>query len=174
MNKTNMRLLANWLMTNEKHLVETNGFNMGYFRSDQNQKMEDFVSPEQCGTAGCALGWGPATGVPALAAIEADFYTAEEGFVKTLDYDRYCRRVMQIDTNKIDTPDDAQWVWCFDEGWTPIDNTPRGAAIRIFYLLDHGDEVSDWSVNSQRMGTYSNSLVERYNQWWDAEGKQKW
>jgi len=32
----------------------------------------------------------------------------------------------------------AEWEWCFSPLWTETDNTPKGAALRIEWLLKHG------------------------------------
>jgi len=38
---------------------------------------------------------------------------------------------------------DAEWDWCFSTDWTEVDNTPKGAALRIEWLLSHG-LPKDW------------------------------
>ena len=37
----------------------------------------------------------------------------------------------------------SEWNWCFDTSWVLVDNTPKGAALRIEWLLNHG-LPEDW------------------------------
>lgn len=71
--------------------------------------------PGDCGAVACAVGHGPAAGIPAHYG---------EG------WNRYSERVF-------DLPDMA-WDWCFSDAWKKVDNTPHGAAARIRYLLANG------------------------------------
>ncbi len=70
-----------------------------------------------CSTVCCALGNGPRAGIPALV---AEYWWT------------YSSRAFGL------RADSGAWDWCFDLNWRYIDNTPRGAAARIRWLLAHG------------------------------------
>ncbi len=108
-------------------------------------KTGDMPSPD-CGTTACALGWGPAAGIiPSPDTFKngtmywnryflTDFMgrkLPEKGFMFIYD----------------DEEADAVFAWCFDERWAPIDNTAKGAAARIRYMLD-GKDISNPRINS--------------------------
>lgn len=87
------------------------------------------VKLQGCETAGCAVGWAPNAGIP---------------FREHEDWESYCGR------NFIDVDDEeSEWDWCFDANWRDGDNTPKGAAKRILWLLLHGVPDDDYS---QRCG----------------------
>lgn len=72
-----------------------------------------------CGTAACAIGHGPAAGVPVGRATSWMEYS--ENFAPVLS---------------------NEWDWMFAASWNDVDDTHRGAAARIRYLLD-GNEVPE-------------------------------
>lgn len=86
----------------------------------------------ECGTVGCAIGWGPAAGIIPRA-IDQDW----------LDYSR---QFMETPGMVVDS---SAWLWCFSEDWADVDNSPRGAAKRILWLLLRGLPVD---VHGQRFG----------------------
>jgi len=77
-----------------------------------------------CGTIGCAVGHGPYAGIPKR---------ADEIWVQ------YAGRVFGIAPHI----KEDEWEWCFSDKWAGIDNTPKGAAQRIMWLLDKG-LPEDW------------------------------
>lgn len=81
--------------------------------------------PHQCDTTGCALGWA-VTLFPPLG--DEDFYA-------------FGQRVFGL----IGVPGQSEsaFRWLFDYRWESVDNTPRGAAARIRYMLEHG-LPEDW------------------------------
>lgn len=85
-----------------------------------------------CGAVCCAIGWGPSAGI----AADGEF-----------SWWSYC------DRNFIEAPEDVEppeeWEWCFGSGWSATDNTAKGAAKRILWLL-----MNDLPVNAecQRFG----------------------
>lgn len=76
-----------------------------------------------CGTVCCALGSGPAAGLPAL---------CSEG------WGSYGRRVFGFDSLDPETHEVRIWEWMFASSWIHTDNTPAGAAARIEWWLDRG------------------------------------
>jgi len=84
---------------------------------------------DNCGTVGCALGWGPF--IPELKPSKVDFYD----FDGSLSWCTYARKFI----TQGDNPHGYKaWNWCFHEKWTRIDDTPTGAALRIYELLVNG------------------------------------
>lgn len=155
MNKVNLKLLAEWLLENHESLMETKTFDMKEYRSAGVSSC-DFVSETKCGTVGCALGWAPVTGIKSLVALDEDYYI----YGKALSFIRYCDRVFEL------KPLMDYWNWCFSDDWADTDNTPKGAAIRIMYLLGHEDEVMAWGE-----GYFDECIVAGYMSWWEKEGK---
>lgn len=113
MNRQNLIALATYL----KEFHETNltgnqelEFSMDRFCDDAHQSMT-----ETCGTIGCAVGHGPYAGIPKLGTETWTQYTSRVFGVASL------------------TP---AWEWMFAGIWAGIDNTPLGAAKRIWYYLE--------------------------------------
>ena len=157
MNKVNLKLLTGWLLENHDNLVETKAFDMEHYRSEGLHACE-FVSETNCGTVGCALGWAPVTGIKALVALEEDYSNP-----RALSFRRYCDRVFELKTFS------RYWDWCFAEEWGEEDNTPKGSAIRIMYLLNHEEEVTDWGRGLRYFGKGN---VRDYMSWWEKEGEK--
>ncbi len=65
---TNLRKLADYI---EQHVPQEK-LNMGFFRLDDEGYLIPFKSHTDCGTSGCALGWGPF--VEGLEPQEQDFH----------------------------------------------------------------------------------------------------
>jgi len=74
------------------------------------------TTPNYCNTVACAVGCGPAAGVPV---IDTD-----------TGWSIYSQRVF--------TSCARTWDFLFSIGWVNIDNSPSGAAKRIEFLLEHG------------------------------------
>lgn len=83
--------------------------------------------PPECGAVACAVGHGPAAGLPAL---EGESWS------------HYSDRVFDLG--------ETSWNWCFSDRWKKVDNTPQGAAKRIRYMLEHGRPENS---EAQRLGT---------------------
>ena len=79
-------------------------------------QIEQATEPNHCGTIACAVGCGPAAGIPA---IETDL-----GWVS------YSCRVF--------VPSNPAWEFLFSVSWARFDNSPAGAAKRIQFLLKNG------------------------------------
>ena len=69
----------------------------------------------ECNTVGCAVGHAP-------------FYGIKKRYNE--DWSDYSHRTL-IETG-------SEWAWCFSGLWAYRDNTRRGAAQRIIYLLQYG------------------------------------
>jgi hypothetical protein len=139
MSRKNLRKLANYLLNLPK----------GYVHFDMNliaeipSSSEDGPEPidaakffKNCGAVGCALGHGPAAGIKA--------HAWEDWF-------SYCQRVFGFDDQS------AGWSWAFDESWRELDNTPQGAALRIFYMLDFGIPSKFTGADQEHFGKYKNA-----------------
>ena len=108
MNRTNLIKLANGLF---KHKSYGARFDMRQFCSS-----ESFYYTTDCGTVGCAVGFGPFCGIPKFS-----YETWREYSYKF-----------------IDPFYNSDWAWCFGSAWSTCDNTRKGAARRITYLLRNG------------------------------------
>ena len=158
MNKQKLEILAAGLVE-----IPQENFNMGYYRSRDGWVPEGkswrrfraaaFKSPENCGTAGCAIGSAPF--IPGLEPVEADYSYCNSG-EKYLDFGTYSTRVLEI--TEADSDLDGPWEWCFDAEWCEIDNTPRGAAKRIRYLIANGEPPKGWENLSGHIVHYEELL----------------
>ena len=121
--KQNLIKLANYLLNLPDDYEE---FDMSYFC--YNPVVETVFDPavitlsKGCGAVACAVGHAPSAGIPAF---------------KNENWWDYSSRVL-IDS------DSLAWTWCFSGDWNGIDNTPKGAAKRILYLLDKGVPDNWW------------------------------
>ena len=112
-------------------LPEGARFDMRDFGShEQPKKMPHGLSPKTmretvqncaCGTVGCALGW-IATMPLAEGIVEKEYY-----------WNSFSRRLFGFSTMNAE-----QWDWCFGTEWFSRDNTPRGAGLRILYMVENG------------------------------------
>lgn len=119
MNHTNLKLLADylWTLPDDYEL-----FNMDTFNETFSRPMLAARSGS-CGTSACAVGHAPnVKGIPLPYQVE--------------DWSDYSTRIFDLDWGE----DHRGWDWCFSDNWTDADNTPKGAAKRIYYLLKVGEE----------------------------------
>lgn len=118
MNIENLKILSTFLLT-----VEPAGFDMlTYARLGDEGDIP--LLAHECKTAGCAVGWAPAAGIPPLPSEN--------------DWADYSERVFGLKCGSI------AWQWCFGSSWAYIDNTPQGAAKRINHLIEHGVPADGW------------------------------
>jgi len=117
---TNLATLAVYL---EKLPIDYQHFRMSTYYSGSND--EEYVvceEPMTCGSVACAVGHGPAAGICAP--------------YPDIGWNDYAG----LFTGNIyaSTESNACYNWCFSGRWAMIDDTHRGAAARIRYLLDKG------------------------------------
>ena len=100
-------------------------------------KLESYDEPSPCGTVACAVGCGPAAGLPS---------TEEDDDC----WDTYSRRVFikrDVSYKSHRVLAHRAWFFLFSGAWEPLDNTPTGAAERIEFLLENGLSFWDDSMN---------------------------
>lgn len=111
-----------------------------------------------CGTVACALGHGPAAGIPFT---ERDFGECiGERTTGAIDFDKYMEKF---------TGDDA-WEWLFSDEWAEVDNHHYGAAARIRFVLDKGwvpadeNQICPKATPGARIDEEAVSLYREYRQ----------
>ena len=132
MNRRNLRKLANYLLNLSN---DYDHFGMATYNNDGRPRQA--MATAQCHTVACALGHGPYAGILPLTA---------EG---SRDWSDYQAEVFGLDC--------FEWAWCFEAGWYRVDNTPKGAALRIFYLLDEGVPQRYFSPSRHYKKLYTNA-----------------
>lgn len=160
MKKKNLLKLANYLENN----VTQEMFDMKLYRMDSKGNSVIYTSKAECGTVGCALGYGP---------FVIGLETKEEDFIRGSNYHYlafyyYCKRVFNLDSDI----NSERWEFLFGSDWVNHDNTPLGAAARIRYLVEGNslkgfdseflerDSInSDVEVIEELMLNYNLSLV---------------
>lgn len=90
---------------------------------------DEQLGQNECGTVACAVGHGPAAGI--LFRPRADMRWDGYDNRKVPDWDHYSSRFAEKHS--------PEWDWLFDSRWEGVDDTHRGAAARIRWLLDGGD-----------------------------------
>jgi hypothetical protein len=119
MNIVNLKLLADFLAVSP---IKPSSFNMTVFNEEHLHPLASFevsrdVGVNFCGTPACAVGWAPSVpGLPEPTDSES--------------YNRYSKRIFDL-YGKIN-----EWLWMFSSAWSMIDDTPHGAAARIYALID--------------------------------------
>ncbi|QIW87795.1 hypothetical protein Ab1vBOLIVR5_gp147 [Agrobacterium phage OLIVR5] len=115
----NLRKLADYLYEKGELLED---FDMGTYNVDYQVKPHALNTENECGTAGCAVGHGPFAGIKAL---------------RNEDWVGYFERVFIDDSSSI------LFDWLFTGSWETIDNSPIGAAKRIYIFLDDHEKIVD-------------------------------
>lgn len=120
--------MSNYAEINYRKQISFSDFHMREYQSA-------FCFPDvsnnenECGTSACAVGHGPAAGIPVGNAQK---------------WSQYCI------TNFIDNESNAttsnMWDWCFSARWGNFDNSVHGAARRILYMIEYGVPDS-WRIN---------------------------
>ena len=127
-NKHNLITLANGLLSGVRH--KGTRFDMRVF-CDHSHGDSD-----HCGTAGCAVGYGPFFGIQKHA-NEDWFNYSHRCFINELR----------------DGSGSDEWDWCFNSYWSRYDNSKRGAAQRIIYMLQYG-VPEDWGFDKETINLY--------------------
>lgn len=135
MNRTNLTKLSTYLAALP---IGYDHFNMDHYFVDGNRKTADTpvtiaeVVPSACGAVACAVGHGPAAGIPISP--------------KHTSWNVYSETVFDMAT------DTLEWEWCFSDIWSEYDNTPQGAAHRINWLLQYGEPPGDFATEADNLG----------------------
>lgn len=130
--KSNLKKLADYLI---KLPEDYEHFDMSIFYHTTNDDtmayeymVPSILNLNRCGTVACALGHGPAAGI-----IPDDL---------GISWEEYSSYFINEDF------EDGLWPFLFSDDWTGIDNTPQGAAKRIYWILD-GNEVFEIGIEGQ-------------------------
>ena len=124
MNRENLKTLSDGLLGLIPAIDDINNirFDMeSYSEINKNNYLYDMPNPEikmkTCGSVGCAIGWAPYFGI--------EKHLNEN-------WTDFSERVFKLDNNS------QEWDYLFSSDWSDIDNTKRGAGLRIKYVLEHG------------------------------------
>lgn len=104
------------------------GFEMRTFFRSEDQSEVDYALHNgglKCGTVACALGHGPAAGI-----LFPEELVRDPWWPSWNDY-----ASLFVGEGLEENP---HYMWLFFDDWEKADNTPRGAAARIRYLLANG------------------------------------
>lgn len=138
--KNNLIKLANYLMALPD---DYENFEMSKFcapsitYSPHHYDPQTSVKEVKCGAVACAVGHAPSAGIGKYSRLN--------------DWDEFSTKFL-IATGSED------WEWCFSGAWADTDNTPKGAALRINYLLEKGlpnniyEQMNGWSDLSYKVG----------------------
>ena len=110
--RRNLEKLADYLATGKTAMR----FDMGIHCASADEKVLFGPDQHSRGSVASALGHGPAAGIGPEARTEEWYAYCETYFCKP----------------------GRSYIWLFGAYWEDIDNTPQGAAARIYYALEHG------------------------------------
>lgn len=114
---------------------------------------------ENCGTVACALGHGPAAGVP----VGRLFLNRASLAYSGIDWDKYAKVRFGINREDQGYQNDGTfrwqcgnklWQFLFGPYWEETDNTPHGAAARIRFVLDGNDLPSERFYRPEHYESY--------------------
>lgn len=125
MKRDNLQILANGLLAADIRGVQ---FDMSVFDENGDRWNANEITASdcihlskmatECGTVGCALGWAP-------------FFGLKKNVGES--WQRFGNRsLIDVEIHP------EEWRWCFSAAWSRVDNTKRGAAQRIIWLLQYG------------------------------------
>ena len=152
MNFYNLRKLANFLLSlpeDYRHFdMETY-----YYNPDQSDSSEvgemlaaSHLLNSPCGTIACALGHGPAAGIPVHDFDEEWIDYCERAFgVNYIPWDEHTNmseHVLAVTADPMIDP----YEYMFGGHWADVDNTPHGAARRILAVCDRFEPKADISM----------------------------
>lgn len=155
---SNLKKLARYLATKPKQYVH---FDMTTFFGNEDRTLAkyeyDLLETPRCGSVACAVGHGPAAGIfskdPELMREILGNEGALSGALSWQEY--YTECLIPSDGHE----HSQMWHWCFSSEWADYDNTPYGAAQRIFYMLKYGvpetfDCNSDYPIETAMVDLY--------------------
>ncbi len=90
----------------------------------------------KCGTVCCAIGW--------THVLFQDITCKMDPFT----WDEVSNEVYDIEYGG------NIWRWCFGSEWNGIDNTPKGCALRIGYVIEYGVAPITWDEQQQGQCEY--------------------
>lgn len=124
--------MGNYAEHHGDHEFDAGSFEQAFY-ADPAETIND------CGTVACAVGHGPAAGIPfAKKHLTREKSAWSNDYYYDIDWDAYA-------SNFVDERS-AAWTWMFDGFWDVVDNHHYGAAARIRYYLEHGtpDGLERW------------------------------
>ena len=135
--RANLEKLATYL---EKLPKDYEHFDMSLFFSDERntKKLDD---PPGCGAVACAIGHGPAAGIPLG---PKDIWT--EAY--------YWPQVHWFEYSIREFGGGQGSYWLFDIGWEDSQPTHRDAAARIWYYLDNDGPPKGFKIGDDRWTVY--------------------
>jgi len=166
-NKINLDKLATYL----EHLpVDYAAFQMSQFFRPRDD-YENFRDREkkyalenggvgQCGAIACAVGHGPSAGV----LFTEDQFVEDSYFdEKTDSWKDYTRPNWSAYSNQFVSRNTAMWEYLFGGTWSRYDDSHRGAAARIRYVLDgHVPNFANMYDQQARLKFYSPTAYQKY------------
>ena len=117
-NIKNLKLLSDYLINNK----EESEFDMNLF--SENETVDNL-----CGSSGCAIGHASF-----IIPVDKKFVNIDAIGHVYIDWEDYCESVFGFSYEKYE----YEYHWCFSANWSSIDNTRKGAGLRINWFLDHG------------------------------------
>lgn len=142
--RSNFTKLATYLERLPKDYAH---FSMGMYFGLGNRAAADAAairqSPRECGAVACALGHGPAAGVP----FQDDHVTHNRFKKPVVHWSLYARDSFFPSTHDV-------WYWVFHDNWVINQPDHRAAAARIWYLLDNDSPPPDWSFHDDIYTVY--------------------
>jgi len=141
MNRANLLRMAKYIAE-----VPQEKFNMFDFRTGDKSTIE-------CNSVGCVI--GHCTVLENLEELEK-FRTLGPKNID-FDFDSWSAVFTGLPSNE------DKWGWCFGYSWVYSDNTPKGAAQRIVYLVNHG-LPTNWERQMKGLDTlcYTDIKIEDY------------
>lgn len=129
MNRENLTKLATFLdeLPENYRQFYMSDFTNSYLTPEQLARYQSDPTYNLCDSAACAVGHAPAAGIK----VDPSTFTQQilEGYSTDI-WDAYVQAAFGIGF------DGPEFEFMFGGGWSEVDNTPKGAAARIRYVLD--------------------------------------
>ena len=168
MNKENLLKLAAYLDTlplDYKHFEMSDFMQEGDPEKYTVYALENGGVATTCGAVACAVGHGPSAGFlfNCDELVRGMSYNAAGEFVKLLkpDWYSYTDRVFV-------SPNSEAFDFMFGGAWSAWDNTPCGAAARIRFAVEHGDEEFLYNLYCDReTSAYPDYVKPEAREFWE-------